>query len=780
MKIASAYSRTSDLRRAGAAASAGAGASGRVSVSFIGRSALEHRQERFLRQLDLADLLHALLSLLLLLEELALARDVATVALGGDVLAHGLDGLARDDPAADGRLDSDLVELSRDDPAELLGQRLALLVGLVAVGDDAQRVHGVAVEQDVELDHVGLAELEEVVVERCVALRDGLELVVEVDHDLREREVELDVAPLAEVLERLVLAPLVLRELVDLAHELRRHEDGAADVGLLDPLDLVHGGQLRRVVDLEGLPLQRHHAEAHARSRDDQREVELALEPLLDDFEVEHSQKAAAEAVAERQRRLRLEAEGGVVQAQLLERVAQSLVVRVLDRVETGEHHGLGVPVARAGLGRRVQDVGDRLAHLRVRHALDGSREEADLPCAQLVHRAHVGSEHPHLLDLVRLAVRHEEHAHPRAHAPVDQPDVDHDPLVRVVVRVEDERLERRLRVPRGRRNPADDGLEHFRHSGAVLGRDRERCVAVESQDLRDLRPRAFDVGRGQVDLVDDRHDLEPAVHGEVEIGEGLRLDALARVHDEDGALARGERARHLVGEVDVTGRVDQVERVLVAVARRVEEAHGVGLDGDATLLLEVHRVEDLAHGLLGVHRAGQREQAVRQGGLAVVDVGDDGKVADAGGGHRSQDITRGAAMGQLATRAREATTAPSSRTAPGPMTAYGPMLTSAPTMQSRSTAPAPTETRSQSTAPSMVASVPTWQSAPRTACGPTRQPSSSRHPAPITRGAMAETPAPRVASAAIQRPPPSMPAGPTSVETRPASRSSWAWRYFS
>src|SRR5437773_8202430 len=199
MKMASAYSRTSDLRRAGVAASRGAGASGRVSVSFIGLSALQDRQERLLRHLDLADLLHALLALLLLLEQLALPRDVAAVALGGDVLAHGLDGLARDDPAPDGRLDGDLVELSRDDAAKLFGQRLALLVGLVAVGDDAQCVHRVPVEQDVELDHVRLAKLEEIVVEGRVALRDRLELVVEIDHDLGEREVELDVAALADV-----------------------------------------------------------------------------------------------------------------------------------------------------------------------------------------------------------------------------------------------------------------------------------------------------------------------------------------------------------------------------------------------------------------------------------------------------------------------------------------------------------------------------------------------------------------------------------------------------
>src|SRR5499425_3908282 len=138
MRMASAYSRKSDFRRTGAMTSTGAGASGRNSVRFMGPSALEDGQEGLLRHFHLAHLLHALLSFLLTLEELALARDVAAVALGGHVLAHGLDRLARDHPAADGRLDGHLVELPRDHAAELLHERLALLVGLVAVDDDAE------------------------------------------------------------------------------------------------------------------------------------------------------------------------------------------------------------------------------------------------------------------------------------------------------------------------------------------------------------------------------------------------------------------------------------------------------------------------------------------------------------------------------------------------------------------------------------------------------------------------------------------------------------------
>src|ERR1700690_3728665 len=47
----------------------------------------QHRNERLLRDLHLADLLHLRLALLLLLEELLLPRHVAAVAFGRHVLA---------------------------------------------------------------------------------------------------------------------------------------------------------------------------------------------------------------------------------------------------------------------------------------------------------------------------------------------------------------------------------------------------------------------------------------------------------------------------------------------------------------------------------------------------------------------------------------------------------------------------------------------------------------------------------------------------------------------
>src|SRR5690349_10420481 len=62
-----------------------------------GRVGGQGRDERLLRNIHATDGLHALLALLLLLQQLALTGDVAAVALGQDVLADRPNILAGND-----------------------------------------------------------------------------------------------------------------------------------------------------------------------------------------------------------------------------------------------------------------------------------------------------------------------------------------------------------------------------------------------------------------------------------------------------------------------------------------------------------------------------------------------------------------------------------------------------------------------------------------------------------------------------------------------------------
>ena len=59
-----------------------------------------------------------------------------------------------------------------------------------------------------------------------------------------------------------------------------------------------------------------------------------------------------------------------------------------------------------------------------------------------------------------------------------------------------------------------------------------------------------------------------------------------------------------------------------------------LGEDGDAALALEVVRIHGaLGHPLIVAEGAGLLQQTVDQGGLAVVDMGDDGDIAKVHGG---------------------------------------------------------------------------------------------------------------------------------------------------
>ena len=143
---------------------------------------------------------------------------------------------------------------------------------------------------------------------------------------------------------------------------------------------------------------------------------------------------------------------------------------------------------------------------------------------------------------------------------------------------------------------------------------------------------------------------------------------------------------RHLVAEVDVARRVDQVEDVALPVDPDV-----LRLDRDAALALEVHRVEVLRAHVARVDRAGQLEDAVGEGRLAVVDVGDDREVADASEVH-------GLSMLPMAPTAFLVA-------CPGPFGLEG--LTSWRTSRARRSATSPTPSAPSATRPSLRAQDP-------------------------------------------------------------------------
>src|SRR5215471_18526996 len=274
---------------------------------------LQYRKESLLGYLHRAHLLHALLARLLLLEQLALARDIAAVALRQHVLAQRLDRLARDDMRAYCRLHRDVEHLARDQLAHAGDEVPAAVGGVLAVDHEGEGVDPLAVDEDVELHHVGRAVLLELVVERRVPAARRLELVEEIHHHLGERHLvgQHHLAPV--VLHVALHAALLRAQRDDGADVLLRDEDGGLDDRLADLLDLRRIRKLRRILDRGDRPVAQHDLVHDRGGRSDERHLVLALEALLHDIHVQQAEEPAAKTEAERLRRLRLVVQRRVV-----------------------------------------------------------------------------------------------------------------------------------------------------------------------------------------------------------------------------------------------------------------------------------------------------------------------------------------------------------------------------------------------------------------------------------------------------------------------------------
>ena len=277
---------------------------------------------------------------------------------------------------------------------------------------------------------------------------------------------------------------------------------------------------------------------------------------------MQEPEKAAAEAEAERLRRLGLVRERPVVELQPLERVAQLRVVVGVGREDPGEDHRLHVLVSGKRSGRGTASRRERVADTEPRDVLEAGDDVADLARGERVD-GRAGRRHD--ADLLRVelgALRHRAQRLAGREGSVHDADERNDAAVLVVGGVEDEGARRSLRLARRRGDALDDRVEHLGDADSGLRRDPQHALGLLAEEVAELARCAVRVGLREIDLVRGRDDLEAAVDREVRVRERLRLDALRRVDDEERALARLQRARDFVREVDVAGRVDEVELV--------------------------------------------------------------------------------------------------------------------------------------------------------------------------------------------------------------------------
>jgi hypothetical protein len=501
------------------------------------------------------------------------------------------------------------------------------------VGDEAQRVHPVAVEQQVHLHQIAGAVAGQLIVQRGVALGVGLQRVEKVVDDLVQRHLIVQLHQMGvQILHVLELAAPLLAHGHDVPHKVLRRDDGHLDVRLLRVLDGARIGVVVGVVHLHHGAVGLVDVVDDAGQRGHQVQVEFPLQPLLNDLHVQHAQKAAAEAEAQRCGGFRLKRQRRIVELQLFQRIPQIGVLAAVLGVDAAVHHGLGGAVARQRLRGGGRGVGDGVAHAGIFNVLDAGGEIAYLAGLQAV-RGLVAQrlEIAALQNGVLRAAGHHANGLALADGTLHDAEQHHHAHVGVVLAVEYQRPQRRLGVALGGGHVLHHVLQYGVDVDAQLGGDLRGLQRGQADDVLHLLLGLQGVGGGQVDLVEHRQDLQIVVHGKIRVGQRLGLHALGGIHHQQRALAGGQRPADLVIEVHVARGVDEVQGVGFSVLRLIEDLDGAGLDGNAPLPLQIHIVQQLVLHLPLRHGVALLQQAIRQRGFAVVDVGNNGKVADMG-----------------------------------------------------------------------------------------------------------------------------------------------------
>ena len=305
---------------------------------------------------------------------------------------------------------------------------------------------------------------------------------------------------------------------------------------------------------------------------------------------MQEPKEAAAKTHAERGGGFHFPGKARIIQAQFAHRSAQLFEIAGVHWEQAAKDYWLDVLIA----WQRVFGAGfigcDRIPDRAIRDFLDRGYEEANLAWAQLIHIGWLGFKHANPVDIIgRAGFQHADLHFLFQHAIMHAND-HHNPEIRIIIRVYQGGLKRRISFAVPRRWKAfDNRFKHILNAEAGLGRNLNRVRGIEADNVLNLCLDRVRIGGGQVDLVQDRNDLMVLIDGLVHICQRLRLNALARIHHEQRAFTGREAAADLIREVDMARRVHKVQRIGLAILGLIVQAHRLGLNRDTALFLNIH-----------------------------------------------------------------------------------------------------------------------------------------------------------------------------------------------
>ena len=271
--------------------------------------------------------------------------------------------------------------------------------------------------------------------------------------------------------------------------------------------------------------------------------------------------------------------------------------------------------------------MGDGISHLYLHSTLDTGYDISHASARDLLARMHLHLQNTDLVRIIFLSSADELDLVSRLDGTVHHLEIRNDSSERVEHRVKDKGLQRSVRVSCRSRNRFHYCVQHFLHTLAGLSRCQQHLLRLASQKIHHLIRNHIHHRRLHIYLVQHGNDLQVVLYGKIQIGYCLSLNTLSGIHNQKRTLTGSDGTGHLIGKVHVARSVDQVESVLFSVIYIVH-LDRMALDGDALLLLKVHGVQNLVLHVTRSESVGYLQHPVRQGTLAMVDMGYDTEIS--------------------------------------------------------------------------------------------------------------------------------------------------------
>ncbi len=240
------------------------------------------------------------------------------------------------------------------------------------------------------------------VVQRGIAAAHGLELVIKVEDDLYQRHLigEGD-ALFVQILDVFLDAAPLLNQADNVADILFRDNDFGIHEGFHDVFYVDGIGEVYGVVDFHLLAAFECDEESDAWRGGDDGDVVFPVHSLFDDLQMQHTQKAATEAISQGGGAFLFIDERGVVELEFGHGFHQVFIVFAVDGEDAAEDHGLGFFKAGQSLFAAAFGQGDGVAHAGISHFFDVGDDVARFAGEEFVSGHKLEAEVSQLFDFI-------------------------------------------------------------------------------------------------------------------------------------------------------------------------------------------------------------------------------------------------------------------------------------------------------------------------------------------------------------------------------------------